>query len=679
MKLNFSSHDVQVMTNELREIGIKGSWLSKVYDLSNKSIVLKFDLDKEKAEKMGYTKKFFLVLNSGQNFYPISGFKSEKAGMPSGFAMKLRKELENFRVEDIKQLSYDRVMQINFGKKEKKYYLILEMYGAGNIILLNSDDKIIALLHPFHYDEESKVRVGYIYPRNKALTDIDKFNPNSVEVMNDLMEKQKTLIKKTKLKMFLSRTMLGVYTPVLIEHVMTKKGIKFNQKVGKDTNFIELLNGKLEEIIEELEKIRNSKPNLDKGYIYGDNFYPTKYSFVKDEYQECTNFMKTVEHFFEKKKEQKEVRKVEKKKTEEDKTTTRIEAQITQLDTKKKETEESIDRLVDKIDWINQELNIIKKMVNLGIKKVDSIMEKSKLDIEKLEIHKRLVTFKINDDLYTFNFNKSAHANMSDFFQKKKLLNYKIGRTMEAKERISKEQTKNKQKEKLINLDNWKDKVNWFEKYAWFITKEGYIFVVGKTADQNEELVSKYLEKNDLYFHSSVAGSGSGILKKNTEELLSPGTLEECGSFLICHTKAWLAKTPDKAYWVYPNQVSKTPESGEYVTKGSFIIRGIKNFLGLADMTLGLTIIAKHDGDDKYDFALDDKIVHAIPMVAPYKTITNVKNKVKIIPGTMKTGKAVKSIVIPNLTKKNPLVKSILKRISLDNFNKVMVNQIKVI
>ena len=96
-------------------------------------------------------------------------------------------------------------------------------------------------------------------------------------------------------------------------------------------------------------------------------------------------------------------------------------------------------------------------------------------------------------------------------------------------------------------------------------------------------------------------------------------------------------------------------------------------------MTLGLTIVAKHDGNDKYDFALDDKIVHAIPMVAPYKTITNVKNKVKIIPGTMKTGKAVKSMVIPNLTKKNPLVKSILKRISLDNFNKVMINQIKVI
>jgi len=33
-----------------------------------------------------------------------------------------------------------------------------------------------------------------------------------------------------------------------------------------------------------------------------------------------------------------------------------------------------------------------------------------------------------------------------------------------------------------------------------------------------------------------------------------------------------------QAYWVLPEQVSKTPQSGEFVPKGAFIIRGKRNY-----------------------------------------------------------------------------------------------------
>ena len=35
---------------------------------------------------------------------------------------------------------------------------------------------------------------------------------------------------------------------------------------------------------------------------------------------------------------------------------------------------------------------------------------------------------------------------------------------------------------------------------------------------------------------------------------------------------------PSQAYWVLPEQVSKTPQSGEFLPKGAFVIRGKRNY-----------------------------------------------------------------------------------------------------
>jgi hypothetical protein len=45
------------------------------------------------------------------------------------------------------------------------------------------------------------------------------------------------------------------------------------------------------------------------------------------------------------------------------------------------------------------------------------------------------------------------------------------------------------------------------------------------------------------------------------------------------HSKAWSAGVSEgSAYWVLPDQVSKTPQAGEFVAKGGFIIRGHRNY-----------------------------------------------------------------------------------------------------
>jgi hypothetical protein len=44
-------------------------------------------------------------------------------------------------------------------------------------------------------------------------------------------------------------------------------------------------------------------------------------------------------------------------------------------------------------------------------------------------------------------------------------------------------------------------------------------------------------------------------------------------------------------YWVHPEQVSKTPQSGEFVTKGAFIIRGSRNYVRGVPLLIAVGIV----------------------------------------------------------------------------------------
>ena len=57
-------------------------------------------------------------------------------------------------------------------------------------------------------------------------------------------------------------------------------------------------------------------------------------------------------------------------------------------------------------------------------------------------------------------------------------------------------------------------------------------------------------------------------------EPVPPKTLNEAGTMAICNSAAWDAKVVTSAWYVYHDQVSKTAPSGEYLTTGSFMVRG---------------------------------------------------------------------------------------------------------
>jgi predicted ribosome quality control (RQC) complex YloA/Tae2 family protein len=58
---------------------------------------------------------------------------------------------------------------------------------------------------------------------------------------------------------------------------------------------------------------------------------------------------------------------------------------------------------------------------------------------------------------------------------------------------------------------------------------------------------------------------------------------------------AWDAKVVTNAWWVESDQVSKTAPAGEYLTTGSFMIRGKKNYLPPCHLIMGFSFLFKLD------------------------------------------------------------------------------------
>ena len=174
---------------------------------------------------------------------------------------------------------------------------------------------------------------------------------------------------------------------------------------------------------------------------------------------------------------------------------------------------------------------------------------------------------------------ESAHGNAREMFARYRASKDKEEKTAEASS-MALEAAEAKAKKQLAEAQRKKELVRvipvrkpmWFEKFAWFITSDNYLVVAGKDAQQNEQLVKRYLRPGDAYLHAEVHGAATCILRAKRKRLtdgktqvipLSDRALNEAGTFTICRSSAWSSKMVTSAYWVESHQVSKTAPTGE--------------------------------------------------------------------------------------------------------------------
>ena len=99
----------------------------------------------------------------------------------------------------------------------------------------------------------------------------------------------------------------------------------------------------------------------------------------------------------------------------------------------------------------------------------------------------------------------NCNNNIALMYSQKKELMDKLEKTRLAAQQAIKEANKQRDKELKVAERKQPSEVvrrrqkRWFEKFDWFVTNEDYIVVAGRSGEQNELLVSKYLRKGDIF------------------------------------------------------------------------------------------------------------------------------------------------------------------------------------
>src|SRR3989344_5249827 len=227
--------------------------------------------------------------------------------------------------------------------------------------------------------------------------------------------------------------------------------------------------------------------------------------------------------------------------------------------------------------------------------------------------------------------NKSLEENAGVYFDLSKRAKKKLAGAKTALEESHQKLAKLlKEEDKFLETEKEKEqkkakKREWYEKFHWFISSEEFLCIGGKDATSNEIIIKKHLEKDDLVFHTDMAGSPFFLIKNG--QTAGEKTIEETAQAVAVYSRAWkLGHTTAAVFYVKPEQVTKEAKSGEYVGKGSFMIYGKKNYL-----------------NPKLEYAIglvDQEIIGAPESAVKNKT----KNYIMVVPGREKKSSLAKKI-----------------------------------
>jgi predicted ribosome quality control (RQC) complex YloA/Tae2 family protein len=239
MTYQISGIELYYLINEF-QILIDGK-VDKIYQISEKEFLFNFHIP-----KLG--KKSLRINIPNYTYFTQKKLKTPEN--PPGFCMFLRKRLDNARVREITQIGLERIFNIVFETKEKKYILIIELFSKGNIALCDEKLQIIQCLEKQVWkDREIAPKKEYIFPKQKI-------NPLLISI-DDFESLLKNTIKD-KIVTFIAMDigLGGKYSEIVCDELKINKEI--SPKEIKDIT--ELFNG-IKKIFE--KKIENYSNELD--------------------------------------------------------------------------------------------------------------------------------------------------------------------------------------------------------------------------------------------------------------------------------------------------------------------------------------------------------------------------------------------------------------------------------
>ncbi len=167
-------------------------------------------------------------------------------------------------------------------------------------------------------------------------------------------------------------------------------------------------------------------------------------------------------------------------------------------------------------------------------------------------------------------YDRSVHENASYYYQKAKEAREKQEGARKAIEQTEKEISEAKGAVKPGA--RFKRKKEWHEKFHSAMTGGGRLMIGGRSAQQNDQLVSKHMDEKDLFFHADIQGGAVVILKAGIDA--DEADMLEAAQFAASFSNAWKnGNAGVDVYAVRKEQLTKNM-SGGFVPAGAFAILG---------------------------------------------------------------------------------------------------------
>ena len=633
-----SNVDIFTISNELNNL-LSGARVDKSFQPTQDIVVMRFHVPG--------TGRVDLVMQCGSRIH-TSQYPLENPTTPPSFPMLLRKRVKGAHVESIKQHNFDRVVEIKV-KKDKYYTIIVELFDKGNIILLDDENNIILPLKRKRLsNRDISSKIEYAFPEERGINPMTITESEFKEVFSD---------SESDVVRTLARNGLGsLYAEEVIKRAneiteldknthneeLTEKQIEGLYLGFKDL-FDNLTEGKIKPQIVKNESKEDvvaldliNYENFEKTYFESfneacDEFYSKKVN---------TSIKNTKESAWNKK-----VNKFEK----------RLRLQQETLDNFYKTIEDSQHKgevIYSNYPTIENIVNVVNqaRSNNYSFKDIGKTLKKAKKDgMAEAQIYESIdkmgvLTLKIDDTTLNIDPSLTIPENAEKYYEKAKKAKRKTKGATIAIEN-TKKQLEDIKAKKDVAMENIavpkkrvKKNLKWYEKLRWFLSSDGHLVIGGRDANSNESVVKKYLEPNDIYLHADIHGASSTAIKLNGDEA-NDNLLKESGEFAASFSSAWsMGFSTQDVFWVNPDQVTKTPESGEFLAKGSFVIRGHRNYIRGARVKLAIGIV---------DY--EGKRIMAGPIEALEKHCENYV------------------VIKPGFTKKEAIAKKIIHKINEDD------------
>ena len=630
LKETMTSFDIVAVIQEINTL-IKDTFIDNIYQTN--AVTLMLNLRKPSQTPVN------LLIEAGKRFH-LTSYIISKPSKPPAFCMALRKYLRNGKISEVRQHGFERIIMLEVKAREGDFQLICELFGEGNIILTNQQNQI---LHALTY---KRMRDRNIL-RNETFQFPPPSGKNPLKLSHGEFDKIRDAGKLEVVKGLTQFLGIGGFyaEEILLRADIDKNTLcqsLTNQQIDEAFNQLNdvlslTTSGKTEPRIiidEKGESIDVTPLQLKKYDGYSQRRYETFNEAVDEYYAEAALREKEIRGS---KELEKELGKLERILQNQQKTVEDL--------SKKIELNKKIGDLIyahfGELQFLFQEI--------VEARKNGKSWEQIIFDVEKdksghlpaayfhsLQPKGLILSVSLDNQIFTLNLRHSIQENAANYYAGAKKAEKKLEGANDALQETQHKIEELKQYWATRMKETQKPLIKagkkaWYEKFRWFNSSDGFLVIGGRDAITNEILVKKYMEPQDIVFHADIVGAPFVIIKAEGKTPTEQ-TLMESAQFAASYSRAWKGTSGAvDVYWVKPEQVSKSPPSGQYIPKGAFVIKGTKNYIRNIPLQIALGIKTEEE--------------HLRVIGGPVEAITKQTDAyVKIVPGKLTSSKLAKQI-----------------------------------